>query len=139
MKPITGSCHCGAVAFQAEVDLSNGATRCNCNICQRTGSTSIIIKPDQFKLVRGKERLVTYSRFPEIGSRYFCGTCGIHVYGEGNIPELGGAFVSVNANCFGDVDPNALTIKYWDGRHDNWQAGMRDTPWPTNGAERVSA
>ena len=22
------------------------------------------------------------------------------------------------------------TLRYWDGRHDNWYAGTRDEPWP---------
>ena len=28
--------------------------------------------------------------------RFFCKTCGVHVYGTGDMPELGGAFVSIN-------------------------------------------
>jgi hypothetical protein len=36
----------------------------------------------------------------------------------------------VNLNCLDDADPNALKVAHWDGRHDNWQAGPRDAPWP---------
>jgi len=49
---------------------------------------------------------------------------------RGDLPEMGGAFVSLNVNCLGDIDPSALKIRYWDGRHNNWQAGLRDQPWP---------
>jgi hypothetical protein len=38
--------------------------------------------------------------------------------------------VSVNFNCLEDIDVGDVTLQYWDGRHDNWQAGTRSTPWP---------
>jgi len=44
--------------------------------------------------------------------------------------EVGGDYVSVNLNCLDDIDPSALAIVHWDGRHNNWQAGPRPTPWP---------
>jgi hypothetical protein len=34
------------------------------------------------------------------------------------------------SGAFDDLDPADVKIGYWDGRHDNWQAGMRDRPWP---------
>ncbi len=43
---------------------------------------------------------------------------------------LGGDFVSVNVNTLDDHDPSTTAVTYWDGRHDNWQAGARPTPWP---------
>ncbi|WP_426749625.1 hypothetical protein [Myxococcus sp. Y35] len=41
-------------------------------------------------------------------------------------------FASINVNCIDDIDPATLTYQYWDGRHDNWAAGFRDTPWPVH-------
>ena len=38
-------------------------------------------------------------------------------------------FVSVNFNCLDDVEISDVQLRYWDGRHDSWQAGMRDRPW----------
>lgn len=28
------------------------------------------------------------------------------------------------------LDLSMFRIEYWDGRHDNWMAGKKDTPWP---------
>lgn len=33
-----GSCHCSAVSFAVEGDLSGGAVACNCSICSRKGA-----------------------------------------------------------------------------------------------------
>jgi hypothetical protein len=36
----------------------------------------------------------------------------------------------VSFNALDDIDPSDVKTVFWDGRHDNWQAGSRDTPWP---------
>ena len=74
--------------------------------------------------------LGTYAWGHKVSTRYFCPRCGTPVYGRGHLAVLGGDFVSVNVNCFDDLDPATLEVGYWDGRHDNWQAGLRPTPWP---------
>lgn len=132
-KTYTGGCHCGAVRYEVELDLGKPIGRCNCSICTKVASTGTSVKPAAFRLLAGEESLSRYA-FGPAAARFFCRSCGIHVYGGGDIPELGGAFVSVNCNTLDDVDPNHdLQIGYWDGRHDNWMAGMRDTPWPIRG------
>ncbi len=122
-----GRCHCGAVRFAVEADVSRG-TMCNCTICRRTNQLSVSVKPAQFSLLSAPEAATRYPN--AIGARYFCSTCGIHCYGEGDLPELGGAFVSVNVNTLVDVDAADVAIEHWDGRHNNWHAGLRATPWP---------
>ena len=125
-----GGCHCGAIRFTVEADLSKGAGRCNCTICNKLGTTGTIVKPHAFRLLAGKEALGTYEWGHKVSRRHFCRACGVHCYGAGHLAELGGDFVSVNVNCLDDVDPNELSISYWDGRHDNWAVGPRPTPWP---------
>ena len=45
------------------------------------------------------------------------------------MPQLGGAYVSVNYNCLDGIELGGLNVIYWDGRHNNWHAGPRDRPW----------
>ena len=127
-----GGCHCGAVRYEAKLDLSTGASRCNCSICQKVGSTGMGGKPGMVRVVKGEEHLSTYAVGDSPNKRFFCKHCGIHLFGKGDVPELGGAFESVNINTLDDVELSAMQIGYWDGRHDNWQAGLRPQPWPVH-------
>ncbi len=129
-----GSCHCGAVRFQVEADLANGAGRCNCSICTRIAQLGVLVKPEAFKLLAGEQALSFYEWGHKVSRRYFCRHCGIHCFGRGALPELGGAFVSANLNCVEALDPGQIKVNYWDGRHNNWEAGTRDRPWPIHGA-----
>jgi hypothetical protein len=128
MKTHTGSCHCKAVRYEVQIENLDKVTRCNCSICMKLGSTGCIVKPAAFRLLAGKENLTTYPN--AVGARYFCKTCGVLCHGDGHLVEVGGDFVSVNVNTLDDVDVGLLQPMYWDGRHDNWQAGPRKEPWP---------
>jgi len=128
-KIISGSCHCGAVQFRVTTDLSKGGSRCNCSICTKVAQLGGIVKPEAFQLVSGEESLSTYEWGHKVSTRYFCKRCGVHCFGRGSLPELGGAYVSVNYNCLDGVEVSDLKVVYWDGRHDNWYAGTRDRPW----------
>jgi hypothetical protein len=132
MKKHNGSCHCGAVKFEVEIDETAG-NRCNCTVCTKTSTTNGIVKPDAFKLVSGTDQLSEYCWGPKISTRYFCRNCGVHAFARGELAELGGAYVSVNMNCLDGVETTAFKLRYWDGRHDNWQVGPRETPWPVLG------
>jgi hypothetical protein len=127
---VTGSCHCGAVHFAVELEPGFLAARCNCSICTKIAQTGRIVKPQAFELLAGRDALSSYAWGSKVLSRYFCKHCGVHCYGAGHLDVLGGDFVSVNLNCLDEVDVNALHVVHWDGRHDNWMAGPRSTPWP---------
>lgn len=129
-KTYTGGCHCGAVRFEAEIDLGSPVSRCNCSVCTKVAQSTAIVKPSAFRLLAGEDDLGKYAWGGRTGTRCFCKHCGVHCFGPGHLDVLGGDYVSVNVNTLDGVDPHTLKVVYFDGRHDNWQAGPRETPWP---------
>lgn len=81
---VHGSCHCGAIAWEAEVDPAR-VTVCHCGDCQRLSGAairaSVPAKIEDFVLLRGEP--VRYVKTAESGNRraqVFCGQCGTPLY-----------------------------------------------------------
>jgi hypothetical protein len=122
-KTYQGSCHCGAVRFEADIDLSKGTGKCNCSICRKTRNWSATIKPDAFRLLAGEDALADYRFASRQGSHLFCRHCGVRSFERGNVPEIGGEYVSIKVNCLDGVDPKELAevpVRYLDGANNNW-------------------
>ena len=120
-----GSCHCGAVRFEADIDLDKGSMKCNCTICTKTRSWIAMVKPEDFRLLKGEEQLQDYQFGRKSIHHLFCRTCGIHPFGWGMIPDLGGKVYAVNLLCLDNLPPEVLVqapVRYFDGRNDNWEA-----------------
>jgi len=128
-KKYTGSCHCAAVRYEVTIDPSNGG-RCNCTVCTKISPIGGIVKPDAFKLLSSDADLSTYVWGGKISTRYFCKSCGVHCFARGHLAELGGDYISINLNTLDGIDQSQVQLIHWDGRHDNWQGGPSDKPWP---------
>jgi hypothetical protein len=123
LKTYRGSCHCGAVRFEAELDLSAPTYRCNCSICRRTRFWAAVAKPDGFRLCAGGGEIHEYAFGRKQNLHFFCRHCGVRAFGVGNETPIGTMY-GVNVGCLEDLSEEELArvpITYVDGRDDRWQ------------------
>ena len=134
LKTYSGSCHCGAVRFEADIDLSAGSNRCNCSVCTKARAWFLIVKPEHFRQTAGEEKLSEYQWTPPGRSDSFlhyrfCKTCGIRTAGYGGLDSKEGGFYFVSVASLDNVDPDelaAMPVRYADGRHDRFDRAPED-------------
>ncbi|UOK73309.1 GFA family protein [Ancylobacter polymorphus] len=81
---IRGQCHCGAIAYEAEVEPDNVAI-CHCRDCQRLSGgafrANVSAPAAGFRIISGEP--TRYLKTADSGGKRahaFCGTCGSPIY-----------------------------------------------------------
>ena|ERR1700741_3189607 len=126
-KTYKGSCHCGAVRFEVDLDLSKGTAKCNCSICAKQRAWLVAVSPNDVRLLAGESALADYQFGARKIHHRFCRTCGIRPFGQ---TQNDGGFYAVNLAALDDIDPTELanaSVAYVDGRNDNWQSPPAET------------
>jgi hypothetical protein len=129
MKAYHGSCHCGAVQFECDLDLARGISKCNCSVCRKGRFWKAIVMADAFRLRQGADALSEYQFGRHAIHHLFCRHCGIKPFGRADMPELGGEFFAVNLACLdaGDEELANAPVRYENGRNDDWQSAPAET------------
>lgn len=130
-KTYQGSCHCGAVHFEADLDLSEGVCKCNCSLCTKARSWFAIARPEQVRLLSGADAQTEYTWVPpgkhEAFLHFrFCGKCGVRTFGVGGE----NAFCFVNIAALDHVDADELAsapLRIADGKNNRFDAPPADT------------
>ena len=123
VKTHAGSCHRGAIRFEADIDLDEGSNRCNCSYCAKVRVWFAFAKgADHFRLLDGTG--VSEYRWTAPGASEphltftFCRTCGVRTFARGELDSLGGTFHAVSVPSL-DLTPDqlaAILVRYINGR-----------------------
>jgi len=121
-KTYQGSCHCGTVRFEADLDLSQPTFRCNCSICRRTRFWVAVARPEEFRLLSGEGEMTEYLFNTRRNQHFFCRSCGVRAFGIGNETPIG-KMIGVNVGCLEGVPEEELSripITRVDGMNERW-------------------
>ena len=121
-RPHRGSCHCGAVRFEADVDLAAGTIQCTCTLCTKQRNWAAIVPRAAFRLLAGDAAMTEYRCNTRTEQHFFCATCGVRPFGYGTSPRWG-AYLAVSVACLDDVtaaELAAVPVRRLDGRNDTW-------------------
>jgi hypothetical protein len=109
-----GACHCGAVQFEASLDLSQTLT-CNCSYCSARGSILAFTPADGLAVLNGADGMREYRFNKHVIAHQFCSVCGVEPFARGTRPD-GTAMVAINVRTLRDVDLDSLAPAAYDGR-----------------------
>ena len=128
-KAYQGGCHCGAVRFEADIDLSKGTFRCNCSICFKTRAWLAAVPASDFRPLTDEKALGDYQFGKQVIHHRFCEQCGVRPFAHGADPK-GNKFYAVRVNCLDGVDAQELIdapVKYMDMLHDDFRSTPAET------------
>lgn len=124
LKTYRGSCHCGAVRIEADMDISAGIGKCNCTICVKMRLWSVVVKPEAFRLIAGEEALTDYRGRNPVAHHFFCSQCGVRPFERIDAPNMTDeTYYNINVACLDGVDIDELVsapVTYCDGLNNNW-------------------
>ena len=111
-----GSCHCKQIQFEVLGEKNIKVLDCSCSICSILNFKHYIVDKSQFKLLKGKKYLSTYTFNTNVAKHLFCKNCGIKSF---YIPRSHPDSISVNLNCIHSKTINKVKIIKFDGKHWN--------------------
>ena len=122
-RTYNGSCHCGSITYEADIDLAEGTGKCNCTFCTKARAWKVFVKPNSFRMLSGTDDAIGYRKHPQAPLKYFCKRCGVRTHELGSADYMGGDFVGVFVSTLDNVEPEELVaapVRYSDGRNNNW-------------------
>lgn len=128
-KTYRGSCHCGAVHYEADVDLAQGTAKCNCSMCFKTRAWMAFVPSGDFRLLAGKDLLGDYQFGKRNIHHLFCTRCGVRSFARA-MDAQGNPAYALRVNCLDGVDARELAeapVRYMDMLHDDFRTAPAET------------
>ena len=100
-------CHCGAI--EADINVTENlekVLRCNCSLCKRRGAVMTMVKNEDFKIIKGEEKLSLYQFHSKVAKHFFCSICGVYTHHN---PRSNLTMTGFNLGCVDDI--NTFNLK----------------------------
>jgi hypothetical protein len=120
---VTGSCHCGKIAFEIDGEIPPKLTRCTCSFCAKRGHLYAYYEPQQFKLTAPAAEDAVYRWQTKMVAHHFCSACGCGTYSDSPDFQRDGTWdgktrrIGVNARLFDDFDAAEAPVQVIDGKN----------------------
>ena len=120
---ITGSCHCGSIAFRIEGEIPPELTRCTCSFCAKRGTLYAYFEPRQFQLTKAGSDDAIYRWNTKLVAHHFCSRCGCGTFSDSPAFQPDGSWdkvtrrVGANARLFDGFDAAQAPVSVIDGKN----------------------
>ena len=94
-------CHCGQIEAEIKIENFSKILRCNCSICKRKGAIMSMVKNEDFKITKGKDKLKLYQFHTNVAKHFFCLNCGIYTHHN---PRSNPSMTGFNLGCIDELD-----------------------------------
>jgi hypothetical protein len=106
-----GSCHCGKIRFEADLDLDHVRV-CDCSICSKRGALLHRVDDSGFRALTPLDEASLYQWHTKTAKDYFFPVCGILPFRR---PRTAPECWSVNVRCLEGVDLGSIPVKNLHG------------------------
>ncbi|MGB2742216.1 MAG: GFA family protein [Cognaticolwellia sp.] len=127
---ITGSCHCGEITFEAEVD-ENKVLLCHCHDCQKLSGTAfrsvVVSEPEGLTFTKGKPK--EYVKVADSGNHRaqgFCQNCGSAIYATSE--DTSNRVYGIRAGCIDQRDILVPKSQIWYSSAVPWLNEVTNIP-----------
>ncbi|HEX7743238.1 MAG TPA: GFA family protein [Sphingobium sp.] len=107
MPRYSGSCHCGAVTFTIDAEITE-LTTCDCSLCVKKNALMTKVPEGVLTILTGADAQSLYQWNTQRAKHYFCATCGIYTFHRKRAaPDHFG----VNVHCLDGFDPTSVPVR----------------------------
>lgn len=121
-----GSCHCGAVRYTVDADITE-ITTCDCSLCRQRNAVMAKVPETALTLTQGEADLTLYQWNMRVARHYFCRRCGIYTFHrKRSAPDDFG----VNVFCLEGFDPASVPLRATEGADMSLSPDADNPGWP---------
>jgi len=106
-----GSCHCGDVTFEVDMDLDHVRV-CDCSLCRKRGALNHRVAEGDLRVLSDLDAMTLYRWNTMTARDYFCPRCGILPFRR---PRTAPHLWTVNVRCLDGVDLDVIPVRRVEG------------------------